>query len=58
MARLNKPDTKFRSAKAKDKPYKLADELGMYLMVTPAGGKYWRLKYRVGVTEKLMALGV
>ena len=29
----------------------------MYLMVTPAGGKYWRLKYRDGGTEELMALG-
>lgn len=37
---------------------KLSDEKGMYLEVTPAGGKYWRLKYRYGGKEKRLALGV
>ena len=58
MARLNRPDIKFRNAKPLERPYKLSDELGMYLLVTPSGGRYWRFKYRVGGTEKLMALGV
>ncbi|MBS0458160.1 MAG: DUF4102 domain-containing protein, partial [Proteobacteria bacterium] len=31
-----------QNAKPKDKPYKLADERGMFLLVTPAGGKLWR----------------
>jgi len=35
-----------RNAKPKDKPYKLADGGGLYLEVTPAGGKHWRMKYR------------
>ena len=35
-----------------------ADGLGMYLEVTPTGGKYWRLKYRFGPKEKRLALGV
>lgn len=35
-----------RNAKPKDKPYKLADGGGLYLEVTPAGGKLWRMKYR------------
>ncbi|GHU37914.1 hypothetical protein AGMMS50256_36470 [Betaproteobacteria bacterium] len=32
-------DTTIRNAKPADKPFKLADEKGMYLFVTPAGGK-------------------
>jgi integrase len=40
-----------------DKSYKLADEKGMYLLVTPAGGKLWRLDYRHGGKRKTMALG-
>lgn len=47
-----------RNAKPKDKPYKLSDEKGMYLEVTPAGGRYWRLKYRMHGKEKRLALGV
>ncbi len=35
-----------RNAKPEEKPYKLADGGGLYLEVTPAGGKYWRMKYR------------
>ena len=45
-------------AKPKDKPYKLSDEKGLYLHVMPNGGKYWRLKYRFGGKEKVLALGV
>lgn len=45
-------------AKPKDKPYKLADEKGMYLYVVPKGFKYWRLKYRFAGKEKSLALGV
>ncbi|MDB4542913.1 integrase arm-type DNA-binding domain-containing protein [bacterium] len=45
-------------AKAKDKPYKLSDEKGLYLLINPKGGKYWRLKYRYGGKEKTLALGV
>lgn len=47
-----------RAAKHKEKAYRLADEKGMYLEVTPAGGRYWRLKYRFAGKEKLLALGV
>ncbi len=46
------------AAKAKDKPYKLADGGGLYLLVNTNGSKYWRLKYRVGGKEKLLAVGV
>ena len=41
-----------------DKPYKLADAKGLYLEVDPAGGKYWRLKYRHTGKEKRISLGV
>jgi hypothetical protein len=36
-------DTAIRKAKAQDKAYKLADDGGLYLLVTPAGAKSWRL---------------
>ncbi len=45
-------------AKPKEKPYKLFDEKGMFLLVHPNGSKYWRLKYRIAGKEKLLALGV
>lgn len=47
-----------RNAKPGDKPYKLSDEKGLYLLVVPTGGKLWRMKYRFGGKEKLLALGV
>jgi len=51
-------DTSARSAKPKAKPYKLADERGMFLLVNPTGAKWWRLKYRIDGREKLLSLGV
>lgn len=49
-------DVAIRNAKPKAKPYKLADEKGLYLLVTPAGGKLWRVKFRVAGKEKLLSL--
>lgn len=46
-----------RNAKLEDKPYKLADEKGMYLLVTQTG-KYWRFNYRFRGKQKTLALGV
>src|ERR1700728_1786757 len=51
-------DAKVRNAKPKSKPYKITDGDGMFLLVAPSGGKYWRLKYHFGEKEKLLALGV
>lgn len=51
-------DIKIRNAKALEKPYKLADGGGLYVLVKPDGGKYWRLKYRYAGKEKLLAIGV
>lgn len=50
-------DTGVRNAKPKDKPYKLSDERGMHLLVTPTGGKLWRLFYRYSGKQKTLALG-
>lgn len=46
------------NAKPTTKPYKLADGGGLYLLVTPSGNKWWRLKYRFAGKEKCLALGV
>lgn len=46
------------TAKPKDKPYKMADGGGLYLLVKTNGSRYWRLKYRMDGKEKLLALGV
>lgn len=51
-------DTKIRNAKPGVKPTRLFDERGLYLEVSPAGGKWWRLKYRFGGKEKRLSLGV
>ena len=50
-------DIAIRNAKPCVKPYKLDDAGGMFLLVQPTGGKLWRLKYRVGSTEKKLGLG-
>jgi integrase len=50
-------DTAIRNAKPKAAPYKLADERALYLLVTPAGGKLWRINYRHGGKRKTLALG-
>jgi integrase len=51
-------NTEIRNAKPRSKPYKLTDEKGLFLLITPSGGKWWRLKYRFGGKEKLLSLGV
>lgn len=51
-------ELKVRAAKAAEKPYKLYDERGLFMLVTVAGGRLWRFKYRVGGVEKLLTLGI
>ena len=46
-----------QSAKPGVKDYKIYDEKGMFLLITPSGGKLWRLKYRYQKKEKSMPLG-
>ncbi|KAB2889332.1 MAG: tyrosine-type recombinase/integrase [Desulfobulbaceae bacterium] len=50
-------DTAIRNAKPKEKPYKLFDDRGLYLLVKPAG-KYFRFDYRFHGKRKTLALGV
>lgn len=50
-------DMAVKGAKPKDKPYKISDAGGLYLYVTLAGGKLWRLAYRFDKKQKTLALG-
>lgn len=51
-------DSKIRVLKAGDKSYKVADEKGLYLLVTPSGGRLWKLKFRTSAgAEKKLSLG-
>ncbi len=51
-------DITCRNAKPSDKPYKLSDERGMFLLVNPNGSKYWRMSYRLDGKQKSLALGI
>jgi integrase len=59
-------DIKVKALKAGIKPdksltnksYKVTDERGLYLEVTPSGSKLWRFKYRIDGKEKLLSLGI
>lgn len=50
-------DTQIKTIKPEAKARKYTDEKGLFLLVTPSGGKLWRLKYRIDGKEKLLALG-
>lgn len=50
-------DTAIRNASVPDKPTKLSDERGLYLLCAPSGGRWWRFKYRYEGKEKLLSLG-
>ena len=50
-------DTAIKKAKPGDKPVKLSDGKGLYLLVNPVGSKLWRWKYRFLGKEKVMSLG-
>jgi integrase len=51
-------DTRVRSAKPTQRPQKLTDSRGLYLLVTPSGGKYWRYDYSFNSKRKTLAFGV
>lgn len=57
---VSKSLTAMEAARAapRDKPYKLGAGRGLFLLVAPTGGKYWRWKYRWGGREKQLSLGV
>lgn len=59
MPRKSKPltNTEILKAKPQDKPYKKYDSDGLFIIIRPDGGKWWRLKYRFEDKEKLLSLG-
>ena len=50
-------DTEIRKAKGRAYAYRMSDGGGLYLWITPPGGKLWRWKYRFEWREKLMTFG-
>ncbi|MER2538885.1 MAG: tyrosine-type recombinase/integrase, partial [Azonexus sp.] len=50
-------DTRIRNTKPSDKPQKLTDGGGLFMLVTPTGSKLWRYRYRIGGKENVFALG-
>ena len=50
-------DSAIQAVKPREKPFKLAGEKGLYLLISPAGGKHWRLKYRFHDAEKVLSFG-
>ncbi len=58
MAINNLTHAALRAAKPTEKPYKLSDGGGLYLLVNPNGALWWRFKYQFEGREKLLSLGV
>lgn len=50
-------DDAIQNARPKEKKYKIYDLSGLFLLVAPAGGKWWRFKYRLDGKEKQISLG-
>jgi integrase len=50
-------DTKIKAAKPKEKPYKIADGGGMYLLVNPNGSKYWQYRFRLSNKQGTYQIG-
>ena len=50
-------DLKIKNLKSKDKPYKVSDFDGLYVLVNPNGSRLWRVKYRFHGKEGLLSLG-
>jgi hypothetical protein len=50
-------EARIRTFKPGEKSVRLSDDRGLYLEVTPNGGRWWRLRYRFGGKEKLISLG-
>ena len=50
-------EARLRSAKPKARPYKLRDGGGLFLLITPANGRLWRLRYKIHGRESMLGLG-
>jgi len=51
-------DTEIKKVKPADKPIKLTDGGGLFLLVVPAGGKWWRFNYRFDGKQKTLSMGI
>jgi DNA replication protein DnaC len=50
-------DIKIKNLKAEEKPYKVSDFEGLFILIKVSGSKSWRFKYRVDGKEKLLVIG-
>ena len=50
-------DTAVRTANPREKPFKVTDMQGLYLLVNPHGSKLWRLRYRMDGVERKLSIG-
>lgn len=50
-------DATIRNLKPRDKPYKVSDFEGLFILVKPSGSRLWHQKYRIDGKEKLLAIG-
>ena len=50
-------DTQIRKAKPSEKPYKLTDSNGLYIVINPNGSKLWRYRFRLDGKESVFAIG-
>ncbi|EBD9558361.1 integrase arm-type DNA-binding domain-containing protein [Salmonella enterica] len=50
-------DTAIRKIKPTEKPFKMADSSGLYLLIKPNGSKLWYMKYRIDGKEKKLSFG-
>lgn len=57
MPTNNLKDQQIKGAKPREKAYKLFDGGGLFLFVSPSGGKFWRVAYRLAGKQKTIALG-
>lgn len=51
-------DLSIRTAKPHEKPYKLKDERGLFIIVNPNGSRWWRFRYTLDGKERGISLGV
>lgn len=50
-------DTRIKNTKPRDKPIKLTDGSGLFLLINPNGSRLWRYRYRLGNKENVFAVG-
>jgi Arm DNA-binding domain len=58
VQKMRLTDDAIRNAKPGTKPVRLFDERGLFLLIAPTGGKWWRFRYRFGGKQNALALGV